>query len=58
MTSINAYLAFNGNCEQAFNFYNAIFGAGPLTFSRYKEFQTEEFDAGSAGEKIHRWHQF
>jgi len=26
MTTINTYLTFNGNCEEAFNFYKSIFG--------------------------------
>lgn len=26
MTTINPYLTFNGNCEEAFNFYKSIFG--------------------------------
>lgn len=26
MTTVNVYLTFNGNCEEAFNFYKSIFG--------------------------------
>jgi len=26
MTTINPYLTFNGTCEEAFNFYKAVFG--------------------------------
>lgn len=26
MTTINPYLTFNGNCEEAFNFYKSVFG--------------------------------
>lgn len=26
MTSVNIYLTFNGNCEEAFNFYKSVFG--------------------------------
>ena len=26
MTTVNAYLNFNGNCEEAFNFYKTVFG--------------------------------
>lgn len=52
MTSINAYLAFNGNCEEAFNFYGAIFGGEPPTFSRFKEFHAEDLGDSSDGEKI------
>lgn len=26
MASVNVYLTFNGNCEEAFNFYKSVFG--------------------------------
>ncbi|MEX2593846.1 MAG: VOC family protein [Anditalea sp.] len=26
MTTVNVYLTFNGNCEEAFNFYRSVFG--------------------------------
>jgi PhnB protein len=26
MTSVNVYLMYNGNCEEAFNFYKSVFG--------------------------------
>ena len=26
MAQVNAYLTFNGNCEEAFNFYKTVFG--------------------------------
>lgn len=26
MTSVNIYLTFNGNCEEAFHFYKSVFG--------------------------------
>jgi PhnB protein len=32
MTTINPYLTFNGNCEEAFNFYRSVFG-GEFAFS-------------------------
>ena len=31
MPTINVYLTFNGNCEEAFNFYQSVFG-GEFTF--------------------------
>ena len=37
MVTINPYLTFNGNCEQAFTFYQKIFGGEFQTFSRYKD---------------------
>ena len=27
MTTVNPYLTFNGNCEEAFNFYKEVFGS-------------------------------
>lgn len=35
MTSINAYLNFNGNCEEAFNFYASILSNTAPTFDRF-----------------------
>ena len=37
MTSLNIYLNFNGNCEEAFTFYKSVFGGAFDTFSRFKE---------------------
>ena len=52
MTMINAYLHFNGNCEEVFNFYASVFGGSPM-FNRYKEFHSEGMgDDLSEGEKI------
>ncbi|MEJ8590167.1 VOC family protein [Riemerella anatipestifer] len=31
MTTVNIYLNFNGNCEEAFNFYKSVFG-GEFTY--------------------------
>lgn len=28
MATVNVYLNFNGNCEEAFNFYKSVFGGG------------------------------
>ncbi|WP_276134727.1 VOC family protein [Polluticoccus soli] len=36
MASLNPYVHFNGNCEEAFNFYKSIFG-GDYTMSRFKD---------------------
>jgi PhnB protein len=53
MTTINTYLTFNGNCEEAFNFYASVFGGQTLQFSRFKEFHSEDMgDDLSEGEKI------
>jgi PhnB protein len=37
MASINVYLTFNGNCEQAFNFYKSVFGGEFPYIGRYKD---------------------
>jgi PhnB protein len=37
MAKVNAYLTFNGNCEQAFSFYKTVFGGEFLTFSTFRD---------------------
>jgi PhnB protein len=37
MTSINPYLTFNGNCEEAFNFYKSVFGGEFGYIGRFKD---------------------
>jgi len=37
MTTVNAYLTFNGNCEEAFNFYKSIFGGEFAFISKFSE---------------------
>jgi PhnB protein len=37
MAAVNPYLNFNGNCEEAFNFYKAVFGKEFQTFTRFGE---------------------
>ncbi|MBX2844036.1 MAG: VOC family protein [Flammeovirgaceae bacterium] len=37
MTTINPYLTFNGNCEEAFNLYKAVFGGEFTYIGRYGE---------------------
>jgi PhnB protein len=37
MTTVNPYLSFNGNCEEAFNFYKSIFGGEFPYIGRYKD---------------------
>jgi PhnB protein len=34
---INPYLTFNGNCEEAFNFYKSVFGGKFSYLGRFKE---------------------
>ena len=35
--SINPYLTFNGNCEEAFNFYKSVFGGDFPYIGRFKD---------------------
>jgi PhnB protein len=39
MATINPYLTFNGNCEEAFNFYKSVFGTEFKDFNRFKDFE-------------------
>ena len=50
MTSLNPYLNFNGNCEEAFNFYKSVFGGEYLTKMRFKDTPKEHQMPGSEGE--------
>jgi PhnB protein len=37
MATSNIYLNFNGNCEEAFNFYKSVFGVEFSYFSRFDQ---------------------
>src|SRR5687768_5926986 len=37
MTAINPYLDFNGNAEEAFNFYKSVFGGEFAAVMRWKD---------------------
>ena len=37
MTSVNVYLTFKGNCEEAFNFYKSVFGGEFGYIGRFKD---------------------
>lgn len=43
MPQINPSINFNGNAEEAFNFYKSVFGGEFTTISRFKDFSTPEF---------------
>ena len=40
MPTINPYLNFNGNCEEAMEFYRSVFGGEFSTFSRFSDMDT------------------
>jgi PhnB protein len=42
MTTVNIYLNFNGNCEEAFNFYKSVFGGEFPYIGRYKDMPAAE----------------
>ena len=42
MASVNVYLTFNGNCEEAFNFYKSVFGGEFPYIGRFKEMPPQE----------------
>ena len=55
MATVNAYLTFNGNCEEAFDFYKANFGGEFSFIGRFKDMPPQEGMApmpAEAGEKI------
>jgi PhnB protein len=43
MASINPYINFNGNAEEAFNFYKSVFGGEFAMIKRFKEMENEHF---------------
>lgn len=43
MATINPYLNFNGNTEEAFNFYKSVFGGEFGTIVRFKDLEGPEF---------------
>jgi len=55
MATINPYINFNGNAEEAFNFYKSIFGGEFQTFIRFKDLESPEFPvAENEADKIMR----
>lgn len=42
MTTVNVYLNFNGNCEEAFNFYKSVFGGEFPYLGKYKDMPVQE----------------
>ncbi len=43
MAIINPHYNFNGNAEEAFNFYKSVFGGEFATIMRFKDLASEEF---------------
>lgn len=43
MATINPYINFNGNAEEAFNFYKSVFGGEFGNIVRFKDLESDEF---------------
>ncbi len=43
MATINPYINFNGNAEEAFNFYKSVFGGEFESVVRFKDLESAEF---------------
>jgi len=52
MATINPYLTFNGNCEEAFNLYKSVFGGEFPYVGRYTEMPSEQPLPESEANKI------
>jgi len=53
MTTINPYINFNGNAEEAFNFYKSVFGGEFTELKRFKEMNVPGYHVSDAdAEKI------
>jgi PhnB protein len=52
MATINSYLNFDGNTEQAFSFYKSVFGGEYAMVMRYKDAPQENQMGEKDGEKI------
>ncbi len=43
MATINPYINFNGNAEEAFNFYKSVFGGEFTKIARFKDLESPDF---------------
>ena len=55
MAAINPYIHFNGNTEEAFNFYKSVFGGEFSAITRFKDFPggAETFPADEVNKIMH-----
>lgn len=42
MATVNVYLTFDGNCEEAFNFYKSVFGGEFPYIGRFRDMPNDE----------------
>lgn len=52
MSTVNAYLTFEGNCEKAFTFYKSVFGGEFTYVGRFKEMPADQPLPAEDQEKI------
>ncbi len=52
MAQVNPYLTFNGNCEEAFNFYKSVFGGEFTYIGKFKDMPSEQPIPEGVGELI------
>lgn len=50
MARINPYINFNGNAEEAFTFYQSVFGGEFLKVVRFKDFPSQDFPLAESEE--------
>ncbi len=48
MATINPYINFNGNAEEAFTFYQSVFGGEFTSVIRFKDLESAEFPVSEA----------
>ncbi|MBW8687030.1 VOC family protein [Chitinophaga rhizophila] len=53
MASLNPYLIFNGNCEEAFNFYKSVFGGAFHTISKFNEMPGPDLSPADGNKIMH-----
>ena len=53
MATINPYLTFNGNCEEAFEFYKSVFGGAFATVMRMGEAEGMPVSEASKNKVMH-----
>jgi PhnB protein len=52
MATVNPYLNFNGNTEEAFNFYKSVFGGEFIVLQRFKDTPERDKIPANVQEKI------
>ncbi|SDF48128.1 VOC family protein [Chitinophaga filiformis] len=53
MAALNPYLIFNGNCEDAFNFYKSVFGVEFQMISKFKDMPDNQCPAADENKIMH-----